>query len=178
MIVIAKNYLINLLQEIGLANVGTKNDWRQVVTSQMKPRAYALIEKPDPEEYTRNVGRIYEDSDTERIYHSKEYDCSVIFQVIIGGMSEEEVAGYKRQFIGRLARNLTDPSGYRIDIVPLAAGLAPEDSELGDEPVVAIRIRFMGGVWKSKAVKLIKEIGLEGKIIKNKNEMEGLEGGS
>lgn len=172
MMTTAKRYILGILDAIGIGADAVYHG-RIAAKGRMKPRLYGIVENPDPEEYTYNAERIYQDIDGKRIYHSKEYDASVVYEIWIGGMTEEDVSQKKREFLQRLDRNIWDSNGYRISVNPLASDLNPEESELGDEVVVVLRLRFTGGVWKIKKVNLIEDFVLDGKIIRQTKEWEG-----
>lgn len=172
MIITAKNYILGLLEQVGISKQAVF-DGRLSGQSRMKPRLYAEIKKPEPEQYSPNFERLYKDEGGERTYHTKEYDVLVSFEIQIGGMSDQEVNQKKREFLRLLDRSITDDDGYRIGVIPQAADLNPEESDLGDESVVVIRLGFTGGLWKKKVKKLITDISIEGHIIKTNKEWEG-----
>lgn len=173
MILTAKKYLEDLLKEIGIKKVYPN----LAAAEQIKPILWAILEDPEPEEYTANYQRIFTDHNKVRTYHIKEYDTAVTLTIHIGGTNRDQVNKYKRSLLSQLKKSIEDPDGYRIDIVPLSSDLNPEEYELSKDPFFVIRIRFLGGLWHREASPLIKEVIPEGEVVRNPKELEESESG-
>ena len=169
MIITSRNYLESLLTEIGIPKIFFK---LIDIESAMKPALWAVIENPDPEEYTESRAReLFVDKDKKRTYHIKDYDVSAVLTVRIGAKKDEIANSYKRAFIENIVRCIEDFKGYRITITLVNGDLNPSDYELTDAPHVLIKVRFSGGLWRLENTPLIEKVVPEGEIVKN-NELE------
>lgn len=170
MIVTARNYLEEVLKTIGISKVfGKLAD----IEGAMKPTLWAVLENPEPEEYTPNhTKQLFIDSDGRRQYHIKDYDASAVLTVRIGATKDEIAAKYQRDFLRLLKRYIPDADNYRLEIVPLSADLNPADDELSNTPHVLLRIRVSGGLWRRTDTPLIQAVVPEGEIIQNPKELE------
>lgn len=168
MILTARRYFDDLLKEIGIKHVYTT----LAAARRMKPILWAMIDNPDPEEYTPNYYRMYTDREGIRTYHIKDYDATLILSVRIGAQKDETANHYKRTLLQRLARMIEDPDGYQIAVSPVHSDLNPEEYELPESPEIIIRIRFAGGLWRQEAAQLIQEVVPMGEIVKNPKELE------
>lgn len=69
MIVTARSYLEDVLKTIGISKVFSK---LADIEGAMKPTLWAVLENPEPEEYTPNYTKqLYIDQDGRRQYHIK-----------------------------------------------------------------------------------------------------------
>lgn len=170
MIVTARKYLEDVLKAIGIAKVfGKLAD----IEGAMKPVLWAVLENPEPEEFTPNRTRqLFVDTGSIRQYHIKDYDVTAVLTVRIGATKDETAAKYKRDFLKNLKRYIPDQDDYRIEVTPLSADLNPEDYELPGTPHVLLRIRFTGGLWRQEGSPLIKVVEPYGEIVKHPKELE------
>ena len=161
MILIARTYLEELLEQIGVKKVFP----RLSALGNIKPPIWAVIENPDPEEYSPNYERMFTDEGKIRTYHIKHYDATLVLTVRLGGMKDITVNTFKREFLKKLKKWIEDSEGYRMDIAPLSGDLNPEESELAKSPTLLIRVRFTGGLWQREEAPLIKDVILVGEIV-------------
>lgn len=169
MIITGRTYLEELLAAIGVPKIFYK---LSDLDSAMKPASWALLESPNPEEYTESRSReLFTDTGGIRTYHIKDYDCTVVLTVRIGTKKDETANNFKRAFLKGLKRYIADDDNYRISITALSGALNPSDYELTDTPHVLIRVRFEGGLWRREDAPLIQVVVPEGEIVK-KNEIQ------
>lgn len=170
MIVTARSYLEDVLKTIGISKVFSK---LADIEGAMKPTLWAVLENPEPEEYTPNYTKqLYIDQDGRRQYHIKDYDATAVLTVRIGATKDEIAAKYKREFLRILKRYIPDADNYRLEIVPLSADLNPADDELPNTPHVLLRIRFTGGLWRRTDTPLIQAVTPDGEIVRNSKKLE------
>lgn len=169
MIITGKKYLEELVQAIGVPKIFHK---LSDLEGAIKPAIWALLETPNPEEYTENRSKeLFIDKAGVRTYHIKDYDCAVVLTVRIGTKKDETANAFKRAFLKGLKRSIPDDEDYRIDVTALSGALNPSDYELTDTPHVLIRVRFEGGLWHREDAPLIQVVVPEGEIVK-KNEIQ------
>lgn len=116
----------------------------------------------ESDEFLRNGSkRICIDKTGASVKRRTVFDRSMVFSVVIGDYTEEQVALALEQFVALLDRGITIGNQYVPIEVAGADWVDAEDSMLKSKMAVQLQVRFLGGIYQDTSLGHVRELEIE-----------------
>ncbi|WIW70612.1 hypothetical protein [Anaerosinus gibii] len=158
-------FLKGILRDIGLKKIYDKES---DVTA-FKGSEYALILTAEKETVDYDGNKVaYSDDFVNgiRTYHIRRYKTALTLTVRLIGKDDVRVVGLKDRFLALLSSSFTNEENYRIAVEAVDLRYIQDKSLLTSGMGYEVDIRFSGGVFVTRQVRLLTGIDTETSILK------------
>lgn len=172
MIQLCITHLKTVLTKIGIEKIYDKES----DASAFKGSDYALISTVEKEsiEYDGSKVNYFDDFDRAvRTYHIRRYKVSLTLTVRFVSKEDAMVMKLKDAFLASLGSSFADPEGYRFDVKAVAVRWIKDKALMSSGAGYEVDVKFDGGVYVKKEVKLLTELTIEGNFMKGGKDNGG-----